>query len=398
MHGLYVPLNEAVFHPSALVKPTELMRKQISAWLARLGTSGGVSLLNVMNGAKRRIAGLTVVASSDAANDETAAGLGGFCHGFHWYLALPKEAASAMHITLLEFLATAFSFIVFHRHVRRFARVVFLSDAISTPYALSRESEKSPVLRLAHFLLRQTKAHKELAALVEVAHLGGDRNALADAVSRNHQGLLQALARQLRIRLTSLPLPDEASRIFYECWRFCNEQQRSRLLRSPRRREECEITLPAQPADLSNPWRDLVILASSDDACGPNYVYCGRGGSKEGFGAAQGHAYWGNYAWTRRVRNETDRAASISAYRQRVLTDPAYVAKARRELKGRRLGCFCVPKDCHCHVLAEVANCSAGHLARYMLMHALDVRRPEPTRGEREREKWVKRIKFPGNH
>ena len=85
---------------------------------------------------------MLLVVTSDAANDATAAGLGGFCHGFYWRLSLSTSAAAVMHITLLEFLACAFGFIVFRKLLRRFPRVVFLSDAISTPYALSRESEK----------------------------------------------------------------------------------------------------------------------------------------------------------------------------------------------------------------------------------------------------------------
>ncbi|EOD08554.1 hypothetical protein EMIHUDRAFT_244123 [Emiliania huxleyi CCMP1516] len=31
-------------------------------------------------------------------------------------------------------------------------------------------------------------------------------------------------------------------------------------------------------------------------------------------------------------------------------------AEARRDLRGKTLGCFCVPLSCHGHVLARVAN------------------------------------------
>ena len=63
------------------------------------------------------------------------------------------------------------------------------------------------------------------------------------------------------------------------------------------------------PTTLGGPWRSLVILATDDDTCGPDYTFCGRGGTT--FGAEQGHARWGNYAWAKRIRNETDLAASI---------------------------------------------------------------------------------------
>ena len=172
----------------------------------------------------RRALGLGwTVVTSDAANDAAAAGLGGFCHGFYWRLSLNASAASVMHITLLEFLACAFGFIVFRRLLQRFPRVVFLSDAISTPYALSRESERSPLLRFAHRLLRQTEgeAFGDLAPRASVAHLSGDANAFSDAVSRALWPRLDALARQLGLRLTPMDLPEEASRIFDRCLELC---------------------------------------------------------------------------------------------------------------------------------------------------------------------------------
>lgn len=35
---------------------------------------------------------------------------------------------------------------------------------------------------------------------------------------------------------------------------------------------------------------------------------------------------------------------------------PEWRAMARRELRGKVLGCHCAPKDCHADLLAEVAN------------------------------------------
>jgi len=234
MFGLYEPHNletgVAAFGPSAVVAPSDLMWKQLLAWASRLATCGGISFLSAMDGAAPRAKGLTAVVTSDAANDATAAGLGGFCHGFYWRLSLSTSAAAVMHITLLEFLACAFGFIVFRKLLQRFSRVVFLSDAISTPYALSRESEKSPLLRFAHRLLRQTEAFSDLAPRASVAHLSGDANAFSDAVSRALWPRLTALARQLRLRLTPVDLPDEASRIFERCLGLCRQLARPERL------------------------------------------------------------------------------------------------------------------------------------------------------------------------
>lgn len=79
-------------------------------------------------------------------------------------------------------------------------------------------------------------------------------------------------------------------------------------------------------------------------------VFCGRGSD------------WGN-DWTHLPLSKTQakyqvhtREESISAHRADFLSKPELVAKAKRELKGKRLGCYCAPKSCHCDILAEVAN------------------------------------------
>lgn len=37
-------------------------------------------------------------------------------------------------------------------------------------------------------------------------------------------------------------------------------------------------------------------------------------------------------------------------------SDPQYVARIKRELKGKILGCFCKPQPCHGDVLARIAE------------------------------------------
>lgn len=50
------------------------------------------------------------------------------------------------------------------------------------------------------------------------------------------------------------------------------------------------------------------------------------------------------------------REEAIAAFREWFLQQPELCAKARRELKGKVLGCWCAPQDCHARVLAEVAD------------------------------------------
>ena len=44
----------------------------------------------------------------------------------------------------------------------------------------------------------------------------------------------------------------------------------------------------------------------------------------------------------------------VQKYREYLLATPALVELARKELKGKVLGCFCKPLECHGDVLVEL--------------------------------------------
>lgn len=62
--------------------------------------------------------------------------------------------------------------------------------------------------------------------------------------------------------------------------------------------------------------------------------------------------YWGNKFV---MGVDGDRSAVIAKHRQFRLQRPYMIDKARKELRGAILGCWCAPKDCHCDFLAEVS-------------------------------------------
>lgn len=79
-------------------------------------------------------------------------------------------------------------------------------------------------------------------------------------------------------------------------------------------------------------------------------VFCGRGSD------------WGN-DWTHLPLKRTEakyqvdtREESIACHRAWFLANEELMARAKRELKGKILGCYCAPQACHCDVIAEVAN------------------------------------------
>ena len=53
------------------------------------------------------------------------------------------------------------------------------------------------------------------------------------------------------------------------------------------------------------------------------------------------------------------REESIARHREWFLSQPELVARAKAELRGKVLGCWCAPSTCHADVIAEVANSEA---------------------------------------
>lgn len=57
-----------------------------------------------------------------------------------------------------------------------------------------------------------------------------------------------------------------------------------------------------------------------------------------------------------RLGKGRSRAEVLEQYRAWLATQPELIARIRRELRGKRLGCYCSPLECHGHVLARVAE------------------------------------------
>lgn len=69
---------------------------------------------------------------------------------------------------------------------------------------------------------------------------------------------------------------------------------------------------------------------------------------------------WGNPF---KIGRDGDRETVIAKYRKWLLNQPDLVEAARRELRGKILGCWCCPPEgfrgrllCHGQILAAVAN------------------------------------------
>jgi hypothetical protein len=56
------------------------------------------------------------------------------------------------------------------------------------------------------------------------------------------------------------------------------------------------------------------------------------------------------------IGKDGTREEVIRKYRAWIEARPAMVARAKAELAGKVLGCWCSPQQCHGDVLAEIAN------------------------------------------
>ena len=65
---------------------------------------------------------------------------------------------------------------------------------------------------------------------------------------------------------------------------------------------------------------------------------------------------WGNPFRLINTKDDEERARVLARYRRYLKKNPDLLVAAKKELRGKTLGCFCAPKACHADVLAEVAN------------------------------------------
>lgn len=79
-------------------------------------------------------------------------------------------------------------------------------------------------------------------------------------------------------------------------------------------------------------------------------VHCKRARHDVYIGRPSG---WGNPF---EIGKDGSRSQVILKYREWILTQPKLIERAKVELKGKTLGCWCSPSACHGEVLAEIAN------------------------------------------
>ena len=250
MHSLYRPMlaggEGGGLGPTDLVTCDELMSEQLSRWSSRLSRAAGAPITHTLRESDlpREVATpLIFVGSSDAATDSDPAGMGGWMYGYYWHIPLEPEAVEYLHITVLEMLASCFSSLIFRKLVGEEAQLTLQTDATAAISTLVRETERSEVLVYAHHRVLQDEPLRNSLRLTDLGHLFGDSNIGADLASRSKWRELAQLARQLRLRLTQLPVPPLLQDVLNDVFNFA--RVRGRPLRTAR--------IPPQPADPPTP-------------------------------------------------------------------------------------------------------------------------------------------------
>ena len=242
MHGLYRPhgpQGESRSGPSTLVLPTFFMARQLLSWLERLGLSAGAAATDAVRRSSlaRPRHSLVYVGSSDAATDSEPPGLGGYMHGYFWYIALRAVHVAWLHISVLELLATGFSTIIFRRIMPPSAELCLGADASATATTLTLHSQSSEALIDAHHELLALPSFQQAQRHTSLGQLRGDANEASDAVSRGKWDTFRALCRRLRVRPQEVMAPTE-------CLDLLDRVLRSAILRGVRVRPNPYVATP----------------------------------------------------------------------------------------------------------------------------------------------------------
>ena len=216
MYGLYLPHGSLrVRHegPAALIRPNGFQTEQLERHRTLLMNTGGAPVTAALkrgDGAAAPPFAVKFVVSADAATDSAPPGIGGFCHGLYWYVPIPEAWLVYMHITVLELLATGMGAIALAPYLRHAQRIRLQSDALATPFVLSRHGAHSPTLMLAHHQLLQDDRYLAVAANADIQHLDGDSNAFSDSVSRALWERFRLLCRAANIQPVRVQVPEHA--------------------------------------------------------------------------------------------------------------------------------------------------------------------------------------------
>jgi len=227
MYGLYGGAFRACCaRPAgAVMAATDRMRGLLVSWRAHVAASAGALITSVFSAAPAPPPSqASFFLYSDAAGEGEAPGLGGYCHGAYWYMALSARALR-MPIAVLEFVGIAVNVMVFGRRLAG-ADVALYSDSLTSVQVLNARA-RSDMTQFVHAAILELPELQALLSMgsLSINHVWGEGNVMSDAVSRQYMRLLREMAAQLGVALEELDVPARAwdflERVVVEFERLC---------------------------------------------------------------------------------------------------------------------------------------------------------------------------------
>ena len=151
----------------------------------------------------------------DSEGDLWSAGIGGFLHGYWWYLDVPHDIASVVDITKLEFAAILGNFDTFDVYLpcssmttMNDTKICIHADGYAAALGVNKQRVRNKEMSFVHDRLTDSDVFECRRDICTIAHEFGLGNVAADAASRNHSQRVYLLCASLGIRPIQLPPPE----------------------------------------------------------------------------------------------------------------------------------------------------------------------------------------------
>jgi hypothetical protein len=240
MNGLSRPLQagqEWDEGPNTWVRPRPPLTKRWQAWVQWLEKSAGAHVAGALGENVPTIpTGSTVFdwASDACDRDEhtSVSQVAGVEYGRYWVYAFTTKQQELFHITLKEALGPVGNTLTFGPQLPDDVNVSVSAevDALATATLNSTDKSKSDALSELHRLHRETSIYKKLQQHMEVNHVYGEINDLADAASRGKWARFQRHCEQLGVEPKQLEPHPDFLRIVNQMEQFCKQLQESAKL------------------------------------------------------------------------------------------------------------------------------------------------------------------------
>ena len=190
--------------PSHNVRITKEARKDLKAWSLFLSSYNGVSILCK----KKWLSSSHMLLQSDAADTGFAAILNN-----EWFMGGFSAEEKSLHITVRELYPIAISLGVWSANFQNKC-VLFMCDNEAVVHIINKQTSKDPkVMSVLRFFIIQCMKYN---ILFRAKHVPGQKNVLADALSRQQVTKAREIRQTLKSEPTSVPLAWTLSRIQHD--------------------------------------------------------------------------------------------------------------------------------------------------------------------------------------